>query len=394
MRIARLIIIAVCLAVLSEGMLASLKITAFLPRRLARPWRFNKAGFNSAGFLDRERHFKKPDNCVRVLFIGDSFLEIWGSSIVPVCEELVSSQVNKNIEFINMGESNTDPVDYYWTLKKAGIRLAPDLIIIFVTETNDFSADLKFRSIIYIAPNPRQTIFFRFFPRSAALIKLLYRKSAHFTARRNISYLKNKPWLGSEWTGLSDEAKESKLTELISKHAGVSAVRANEYVKGLSSDTKSFVFRGRYLPGYYFNHIVDAVFHERRLKRDLKAEYTAWCIMQMKKLLLQKGCNAGIKVFFIPAAEKADPDFLKAFQGLFKTKDLPFGPLLDEAEYGYFSKTLMAADIQVFNLTEALKGVRGSYTLDGHWSELGMGLVSQYVSEKLITEKGNSTLVE
>jgi hypothetical protein len=90
-----------------------------------------------------------------------------------------------------------------------------------------------------------------------------------------------------------------------------------------------------------------------------------------------------IIVFFIPAAEKADPVFLAALQDLYKTDAFPSGPLLNEEGRAAFFNALSREGIEAFDLSEALQGIRSSYLSDGHWSVSGNELVSNYVYAKL-----------
>lgn len=370
-------IIIVFLLTVFEFFTSSLNIIPPFPKYLMRYTRWNVASFNSMGFLDKERFFENTRNIPRVLFIGDSMLEIGSFSIVPGCEQAVESKVNKNVEFINLGESDTDPVDYYWRIKNIGMRFNPDIVLIFIAEVNDFIS--RQRVVRGINPNnliaiyPQQSIFSRFFPRTTSLFSALYYYARSF---------KGLPWVprGRNWADLSQEQKEEKLIELISEKGKVSSAEAGSYVRGLSADTRRFVFDSGYLPGYYFEPLVNSVFHNIKQENRCKAEYTARCIIEMKNLLLKKIPSAKIMVFFIPAAEKADPVFLNAFQDLFKTGGLPFGQLLDDKEYIIFNNMLRDEGIGVYNLSGTFNGLRGTYALDGHWNKKGAELAVEYIS--------------
>jgi hypothetical protein len=363
-----------------EFFIFSISIVPAFPKYLTHPSRWGWPAVNSMGFLDKERSFENKAGLPRVLFIGDSMLEISGFSIVPGCEKAVEARINKAAEFINLGESDTDPVDYYWRLRSVGMRFKPDALLIFITEVNDFIGRQRFsrgmKVYNFISIYPQQSIFSRFFPRTASLLSVPYYRIRNF---------KSLPWLPEDrrWTSLSENEKEIKLAQLISEKGKVSLEKAHSYVKGLSDDTKKFVFKSDNLPGYYFGPLVESVFHGIKHENRYRAEYAAECVIEMKKLLLKENPSAGIMVFFIPAAEKADPEFLSAFRDMSKGGGLPFGPLLEGKEYVLFCDMLKKEGIKVRNIADGFRGLPGTYSLDGHWSKKGIELATDYVSSKI-----------
>jgi hypothetical protein len=365
-------------AAVIELLLFSLKIVPPYPKYLVRGSRWHDARFNNTGFLDKERVFANPNN-IRVLFIGDSFLEIYEIPLVSACERLVESHTDKRIEFINLGITDSDPVDYYWRIKRIGIRFRPQIVAIFIFEGNDFITSDRLKlglgSNRFFALYPQPSIFANVFPRLTSLLTTLY------------YYLYNLggvPWIEtSAFRGLSQKDKEAKFTELLSKKGRISYLEARGYVEKLSPRTKDFIFRQGNFPGYYFNRIVDANFHNRKTVTVCKSEYTIECLLAVKNLFSERGYAGEIMVFFIPVAEKVDPRFLSVFQDLAQTKDLPFGPLLGQGEYESFRSSLEREGIRVFNLADVLRGVSGAYSSDGHWSPRGARLVEQYVSSRI-----------
>jgi len=345
------------------------------PKYLAQPCRWDWPGLNSIGFLDKERVFKNINDSKRILFVGDSFLEIHNKSIVPVCEDFLRTKTGKNLEFINLSESNTDIIDYYWRLKNIGTRFNPDLVLIFIFEANDFIDAKRFRDGLYrnhfIAAYPQPSIFSRFFPRLTALLS---------KGRNYINGLKARPWIEPEkWNSLSGKEKETKIIELISRHMNISVFESRKYFNSLSSPAKSYIFSLKFLPSYYMNFIKGA-----RPLPVLRSKYTAECIARIKKDMMKKDHAPDVKVFFIPAGEKVDPELLAVLQDLYNINGLPFGQLLGEDEYRKFCNYMSAENIEIFNLKDVLNGVSGAYSLDGHWNDLGMRLASEYICAKLI----------
>ncbi len=356
------------------------------PKRLRESSRWKSKSLNSIGFQDKERSYENPNNYTRILFIGDSFLEIWEDSIVFKVEDILKLKTRADLECINLGESATDPVDYYWRLRNLGLNFGPDLIALFIYEGNDFSykrpVSQGLRTNKLIALYPQQSLFSKVFPRSTALLTAInYYLDTKTRSSRHQPSIAPK-----DWSGLSDSQKEAKLIKFLAKMAKISDATAGQYFKNLSTETKEFIFAEKYLPGYCFNYLLKTVFHKKKFENQVRAADTVKTILAMKKFLNQKGYQGKIKVFFIPVAEKVDRFYLKAFQDLGKTTQLPFGPILTKKEYTVFYEALAAQGIEVFDLTRALKGISKTYDLNGHWNDKGQSIVAKFVAQELEPE--------
>jgi len=90
---------------------------------------------NSLGLRDREYSTRKPDTSVRILMLGDSFTEGDGveasETFSKVLEVLLDSAGGtKKCEIINAGVGSYSPVLEYLYVKKHGLSLSPDLVVL------------------------------------------------------------------------------------------------------------------------------------------------------------------------------------------------------------------------------------------------------------------------
>lgn len=95
---------------------------------------------NSAGFLDVETKAHKGAGAYRILGLGDSFVfgvVPYPANFLTVLEEDLRAR-DPAIEVVNMGIPNADVGDYLLLLKKEGLRLDPDLVIVCFFVGNDF----------------------------------------------------------------------------------------------------------------------------------------------------------------------------------------------------------------------------------------------------------------
>ncbi len=99
---------------------------------------------NSLGLRDKEYPVRKDKGAYRILVIGDSFAEGYGvkaeDSFAKVLERKLNGSLpgGREYEVINCGVASYSPLLEYLFLKKRGLALKPDMVILFY----DF-ADLK-----------------------------------------------------------------------------------------------------------------------------------------------------------------------------------------------------------------------------------------------------------
>ena len=88
---------------------------------------------NSHGFLDSEHEYKKQDNTIRIVLLGDSMFESrqvnLNESFYKLMDDLYREE-GVNIEFINLGCSGYSPDLEYFRLINDGFEYDPDIAIL------------------------------------------------------------------------------------------------------------------------------------------------------------------------------------------------------------------------------------------------------------------------
>ena len=105
--------------------------------------------YNSFGWPDKERAFSKQGT--RILFIGDSFLQVRSTQNVAQRVETNLRLHDEDVEIINLSEDATSPRDYRYRLFEFAFDYEPDHIMVFLYGANDLSRTYKHRPY---APKP------------------------------------------------------------------------------------------------------------------------------------------------------------------------------------------------------------------------------------------------
>lgn len=93
-------------------------------------------GFNSLGFLNPEYAVQKPKDVFRIVLIGDSLAQLYGSSL---SDELTASFPLSRFEVWNMGLSGYNLNQEAKRLVHQGVKYDPDLVVFFFC-LNDLDA--------------------------------------------------------------------------------------------------------------------------------------------------------------------------------------------------------------------------------------------------------------
>jgi len=97
--------------------------------------------FNSAGMRDRERAVSKAEGTLRVLVLGDSFMEAlqvaFQDSFPSLLESALRDKLGREVEVINLAVSGWSQDDQLAYLRKHGLGYRPDLVLVAMTVHND-----------------------------------------------------------------------------------------------------------------------------------------------------------------------------------------------------------------------------------------------------------------
>lgn len=149
----RLLLVVVALA--GGGELLARQFTPPWPAYMLRPAPITEAervqwrsGMEAARFVtnswqmrDRERSVARPAGVSRrVLFVGDSVLDgtFTGAAIPQRVETRWAAAGRVGLEAVNLGVTNTGPVEYYYRLRRVGLELEPDAVVLMFFSGNDF----------------------------------------------------------------------------------------------------------------------------------------------------------------------------------------------------------------------------------------------------------------
>jgi hypothetical protein len=105
--------------------------------------------FNSAGMRDREHSVEKPEGVLRLLVLGDSFMEAlqvpFDASFPSLLERELTKKTGKRVEVLNASVSGWGTDDELQYLTSYGMRWKPDLVLVAMTLHNDISDNLRER---------------------------------------------------------------------------------------------------------------------------------------------------------------------------------------------------------------------------------------------------------
>lgn len=112
---------------------------------------FSEGHFNSHGFRDAERTWKKPPNTYRILVLGDSFVEAFNVPLERTFPALLEAKLNaasssRRFEVLALGQSGFGTADEYMRYVNYGVRYSPDMVILAFFTGNDVRDNSRFLS--------------------------------------------------------------------------------------------------------------------------------------------------------------------------------------------------------------------------------------------------------
>lgn len=112
---------------------------------------------NSFGIRDKEYTFERLPQTFRILVFGDSFTEGYGVNIEDTFSKHLEALLNNyyvkpHFEVLNFGCASYSPILEYILLKEKGLRLKPDLVILFL-DYSDFKDDFQYSSLAQFNSN-------------------------------------------------------------------------------------------------------------------------------------------------------------------------------------------------------------------------------------------------
>ncbi|MBL8792987.1 MAG: SGNH/GDSL hydrolase family protein [Planctomycetia bacterium] len=350
--------------------------------------------YNSWGMRDLERSIQKPAGKFRAVCIGDSFLE-GGFCSFPLpllTERLLVERGGEDIECLNLGVSGTDPESYYHRLRRVGLHLQPDAVLVFLYAGNDYlDTDQKFcmdgRQLLTrgIDELPKPSLLGQYFPEFTWLVWNRW----HFAApARHQPVGRDEFSLILEWTALPFEDGVCRLA----RH-----MQENHFPQHTHEEIEAVLTRGgprfwaelqdrdrdrEYLHGWLLTNLLSVElrrawyaktptdFEPVRLARRVAA--TASWLTGMQELCQAAGVP--MLVVLCPAGG-VDPDYMDYWAPwpAFRAKNFLF-----EARHAEMTRQLQRNGVDHLDLADALRGERRTYRkTDAHWNERGHRLVAE-----------------
>lgn len=295
---------------------------------------------NSLGFRDDEHAKQRPEGALRVIVLGDSFMEALQVEIADAFPTRLgaelSEQLGRPVDVLNAGVSGWGTADEAVWLSRAGAEYEADLVLVAMTLHNDVSDNMSLRHHEIVQGRP--------VARPAARAALL-------------------PWLALELKGWL--AAHSHLYRLVTNRMKGGEIIAAGHALDM--------------------HVADLL---RRQAPPEIARGFALTTLHLDEIRASAAARgADMAVFMIPLAIQLEPGGVEAFAaeaGLAPDLLTPQGPQDRIREWG------ARAGVEVIDLLPVMRtaagGNRDAYylPLDGHWNEAGHALAARAVAAALL----------
>lgn len=344
-------------------------------------WHPEAIGVNSWGERDNERTIAPPAGRRRIVFIGDSLLE--ESSVVPLPLAVERALGRADLETVNLAVSATAPDEYFWRLRSVGFELRPAHVVVVVYAGNDFGPGPTLPTLAGIsAPEPKPSV----------LASLGLSGLNHFAAgsRRPLMRI---------WRGSGDlQRQEEEVHALIrgTDDAGMPGLLAEvvdpplrpALVAHLESGDRRAFYAGLREPDaglYRSYYLVNALNQIPPLFAGPPAADPGW-VRYVLSLIVRmdadcRGRGVAFTLAIAPEASQVDPRFAGYWGSISR---LPESKSSTTVMSRQLAEGAAARGIAVVDLGDVLRGVGGAYyNLDGHWSEIGVGVAAGALARHL-----------
>jgi hypothetical protein len=357
----------------------------------SRPWMAEP--FNSWGMRDKERSIAKdPAFHARTVVIGDSFVEAsFARQSLPASMEGALG----GVEAVNLGISATDPPSYYYRLRDVGLKLSPDVVLLFVYMGNDFVLPGEEFGASRIPP----------------LIGESEGWSLLGTVMPRARWLAKNRWPAVEalWQRHPPPNEEALLWQVAHQPRAAALTQLSEHVRAyykpqLPLRTIEEVFaRGNdrfwrdledqsadpeFLLGWTLDSLLvwetgtfpvpSNLAQAHAITPDAAIDATLSWIVAMERLAASSGVR--LETFIVPVAS-VDPEYSEFWQPW--PRSYAWNYICDDREERLVSLAAQAG-LHLIRLREDLIGERGTYRKrDGHWTEKGQAIVARRVAREL-----------
>ncbi len=352
---------------------------------------------NSQGFHDVEHKLGKVDDKIRIVTIGDSFLD--GPQKIPL-PLILSSTLNlyrKDTEVINLSRPGIDTNLYYVLFKHAISAYQPDIILVFIFEGNDFRAMDHFSPALYDQSDkffrrfPLSSFYGNIFPRSTIAINDI--SSGQFIHRWNNLPKQNR------WGKTFPVRNLSEISHDIAKYIEVDKTRIYKHlIQNLTDEEKkeltSYGVRVDLL-AYMIGIGLNAKFKPKLGIKEHRPEINDASLSNKQVLSVYNFLKEMNKIsirrkiefyaVLIPTSS-SDPNCANLYARLGAAQD-PLFTMTRMKQLIKLKEMLDGEGVSVFNLHDVLDGKQGTYLkFDTHWSVNGVEYISNSISNYLFNQ--------
>jgi hypothetical protein len=341
--------------------------------------------FNSSGFREREFSVKGPAGAMRILFVGDSFTEGFGVEEIDRFSNVAINNLGNGFEGVNIGQLATNPNHYFDNLKKFGLALNPDLVVMGVFLGNDFMGggalplpDLNGVNQSMEFSRGIDAVEFL----SASYIRALLDQVVN--KRENIFYR----WAGSDlsYWDIYFRQKQKVTKRFHADNLNLSEADLDMATAGFNRDILREIYGGRLNTGMFR----DAVLHRLGVTEKDPYYSDADYYMTQKYIIASKNIveKAGKKflVVILPDINQVHHnEFYDVFRRAFLINSLPSRLLQLERLHERLRSDFVKNGVWYIDPTKQLKnnGPLTYYLYDNHMNPLGHKIVGELLAREI-----------
>lgn len=150
---------------------------------------FSEGRFNASGLRDQHYSVEKPSDTIRIVLLGDSFLEgmhvSLDSTFAKKTEQVLQGK-NVPVEVINFGRSGMGTIEELIVLRRDALKFSPDIVVLFFLPGNDIADALPETALGRMRP------FAKLDHQHALTIDYGFRDTKGFLLRETINPLKKR----------------------------------------------------------------------------------------------------------------------------------------------------------------------------------------------------------
>lgn len=340
-------------------------------------------GINDWGQRDRPRTLQKSAGVSRLAFIGDSFLE--ESTTIPLSLRVERKIGRPDVEILNLGVSATDPDEYCYRVKHVALPLECDHCVLFLFAGNDFSAPARtlptFLGVTAVSP------------RGSSLRSVGLRGLNHLATNRYRPVLQT--WFASgdlhtrekRLGEMMAEADDARLRDLLYslEYPNLNPMQRDRLAARLNSPNMKPFFEMLRSPdqGLFRSYYLSAALWSASVGGGewppLSEAFAAHWIGSTHALCRDRGVEFTLVI--IPEAFQVDNRMAEQWQPLTDMPRLTHSTRVAALRLAGWARQL---DMNVIDLHDVLNDLPGTYlNLDGHWSDRGVEVVSDYLAAVL-----------